>query len=147
MARIRIKRGTRAQINAAAVAGTLNIGEPYLLTDEGRMAIATSVNDFAVAEKQGAPETIFPLTGATPVISPTNGSIQPWVLTANSTPTLGTWAAGAGLALQVHYNTFTVSWPAITWLTPDGLAPDPSKYVGKIVVCSLYKIGTTVYGI
>ena len=92
-------------------------------------------------------ETIFTLTGTTPVISPANGTIQPWVLTANSTPTLGAWAAGAGLALQVHYNTFTVSWPgAITWLTPDGLAPDPSKYVGKIVVCSLYKIGTTVYG-
>ena len=93
-------------------------------------------------------ETIFTLTGTTPVITPANGSLQPWVLTANSTPTLGAWAAGAGLALQVHYNTFTVSWPgAITWLTLDGLAPDPSKYVGKIVVCSLYKIGTTVYGV
>lgn len=104
--------------------------------------------DVVGQEQLTAPETVFALTGTTPVITPANGGIQPWVLTANSTPTLGTWAAGAGLALQVHYNTFTVSWPgAITWLTQDGLAPDPSKYVGKIVVCSLYKIGTTVYGV
>lgn len=111
-------------------------------------ALAQAVGaDIKALRAASAAETIFTLTGTTPVITPANGSLQPWVLTANSTPTLGAWAAGAGLALQVHYNTFTVSWPAITWLTPDGLAPDPSKYVGKIVVCSLYKIGTTVYGV
>ena len=144
MARIRIKRGTRAQINAAAVAGTLNIGEPYLLTDEGRMAIATSVNDFAVAEKQGAPETIFTLTGATPVISPTAGTIQTWTLTANSTPTLGTWAAGAGLTLMLTAGAFAVAWPAITWATADGNAPTPKTTGVTIIV--LWKVGTTVYG-
>ena len=110
--------------------------------------VAGSLQELPVGDTLAAAETIFALTGTTPAITPTNGTIQPWVLTANSTPTLGTWAAGEGLALQVHYSTFTVAWPAtITWLTHDGLAPDPSKYVGKIVVCSLYKIGTTVYGV
>ena len=104
--------------------------------------------DIKALKAANAAETVFALTGTTPVITPANGTLQPWVLTANSTPTIGAWVSGAGLALQVHYNTFTVAWPAaITWLTPDGLAPDPSKYVGKIVLCSLYKIGTTVYGV
>lgn len=41
MAAIRVKRGTRAQLDAAAVASGLSAGEPYLITDEWRMAIGT----------------------------------------------------------------------------------------------------------
>ena len=100
--------------------------------------------DVVGQEQLTAPETIFTLTGTTPVISPTNGSIQPWVLTANSTPTLGTWAAGKGLTLMLTAGAFAVTWPAITWATADGNAPTPKTSGVTIIV--LWKVGTTVYG-
>ncbi len=61
MPSILIKRGTRTQIESAKTASGLNAGEPYLITDESRLAIGTSVNtysDFAkkseVADLQAA---------------------------------------------------------------------------------------------
>jgi hypothetical protein len=47
MAVIRFKRGTRAQIDSAASAGQLSEAEPYLLTDEGRMALGLSATSYA----------------------------------------------------------------------------------------------------
>jgi len=48
-----IKRGTRAQINAAATAGQLIAGQDYLITDEGRMAVGLSPTTYSAAAKQG----------------------------------------------------------------------------------------------
>lgn len=44
---LKIKRGTRAQLNAAVTSNSLNLGEPYLITDEGRLAIGTGSNTYA----------------------------------------------------------------------------------------------------
>ncbi len=44
---IKIKRGTRAQLNAAASANGLAAGEPYLITDENRLAIGLTVSTYA----------------------------------------------------------------------------------------------------
>lgn len=44
---IQIKRGTRAQIEAARAAGLLKDGEPYLITDETRLAIGTTPNGYS----------------------------------------------------------------------------------------------------
>lgn len=52
-ARIFIKRGTRAQLDAAAVAGSLNLGEPYLITDESRMAVGLSATTYEAAAIEG----------------------------------------------------------------------------------------------
>lgn len=52
MASVRIKRGTRAQINAAATAGQLAEGEVYLITDEQRLSVGTSASAHAPAAKQ-----------------------------------------------------------------------------------------------
>ncbi|MBP6807023.1 MAG: hypothetical protein KAX51_08600 [Chromatiaceae bacterium] len=41
------KRGTRAQLNAAATANGLHAGEPYLITDEGRLAVGLAVGSYA----------------------------------------------------------------------------------------------------
>lgn len=61
---ILIKRGTRATINAAATANGLKVGEPYLLVDEGRLAVGTSINTFAEAATRGEVDGKAPLTGA-----------------------------------------------------------------------------------
>ena len=50
---LRVKRGTRAQLNAAAAAGQLAAGEPYLITDEGRLAIGTGADTYTALAKQG----------------------------------------------------------------------------------------------
>lgn len=49
---LRIKRGSRSQLTTAAAASGLVAGEPYLITDEGRLAVGTGATTFAVAEKQ-----------------------------------------------------------------------------------------------
>jgi hypothetical protein len=46
MPRLRIKRGTRAQLNSAAAANSLAAGELYLITDENRFAAGLSVSSY-----------------------------------------------------------------------------------------------------
>lgn len=46
MPSLQIKRGTRAQVDSAATASGLNIGELYLITDEGRLAVGTAANSY-----------------------------------------------------------------------------------------------------
>lgn len=47
------KRGTRAQIDAAASAAALRTGEVYLITDEARLTVGTAANAHAALAKQG----------------------------------------------------------------------------------------------
>lgn len=51
MAKLKIKRGTLAQITAAATANQLDIGEPYLITDEDRLAVGLSASTFSTFAK------------------------------------------------------------------------------------------------
>lgn len=46
MPSLKIKRGTKSQIEAAASSGLLNIGEPYLITDENRIAVGISTTNY-----------------------------------------------------------------------------------------------------
>ncbi len=47
------KRGTRAQIDAAAAINALKAGEVYLITDEARLTVGTAVNAHQALAKQG----------------------------------------------------------------------------------------------
>lgn len=51
MAKILLKRGTRAQIDAAAAASQLSAGEPYLITDENRLSVAIAANAHSPAAR------------------------------------------------------------------------------------------------
>ena len=95
----------------------------------------------------GYTEEVFAVTGTTPALSPTNGSIQTWTLTANSTPTAGTWAAGQSITLMVDDGTaYTITWTsvAVTWKTDGGTAPTLNTS-GETAI-TLWKVGTTIYG-
>ena len=90
-------------------------------------------------------ETVFAVTGTTPALSPSNGTIQTWTLSGNSTPTAGTWNDGESLTLMVLDGTaFTITWTsvAVTWV--GGTAPtlDTTKYT----VIELWKVGSVIYG-
>lgn len=95
----------------------------------------------------GYTEEVFAVTGTTPALSPTNGSIQTWTLTGNSTPTAGTWAAGQSITLMVDDGTaYTITWTslAVTWKTDSGLAP--TLNTTGFTAIALWKVGTTIYG-
>jgi hypothetical protein len=53
MPSLRHKRGTRAQIDAAAAANQLQAGEVYLITDENRLTVGTGVNTHHAVARQG----------------------------------------------------------------------------------------------
>jgi hypothetical protein len=95
----------------------------------------------------GYTEQVFAVTGTTPALSPTNGSIQTWTLSGNSTPTSGTWANGQSLTLMVDDGTaFTITWTslAVTWETNAGTAPTLS--ITGYTVIQLWKVGGVIFG-
>jgi hypothetical protein len=95
----------------------------------------------------GYTEEVFAVTGTTPALSPTNGSIQTWTLSGNSTPTAGTWASGQSILLMIDDGTaYTVTWSSlsVTWKTGGGTAPTllTSGYTPIV----LWKVDSTIYG-
>ena len=95
----------------------------------------------------GYTEEVFAVTGTAPALSPTNGSIQTWVLTGNSTPTAGTWASGQSMTLMVDDGSaYTINWASmsITWKTGGGTAP--TLLTTGYTVIELAKVGSTIYG-
>lgn len=100
-----------------------------------------------VVLNDGYTEEVFAVTGTTPALSPTNGSIQTWTLSANSTPTAGTWAAGQSLTLLVDDGTaYTIDWTsvAVVWKSDGGTAPTLNTS-GETVI-ALWKVASTIYG-
>ena len=168
MPSLKIKRGTRAQLTSASAASGLKQGELYHVTDEDRIDLGTGVGaSVALAKKSevdgkvsatggaasgltlndGYTEEVFAVTGTTPALSPTNGSIQTWVLSGNSTPTAGTWASGQSMTLMVDDDSaYTINWASmsITWKTGGGTAP--ALLTTDYTPIELTKIGTTIYG-
>ena len=95
----------------------------------------------------GYTEEIYAVSGTTPALSPANGSIQTWTLTASSTPTAGTWNAGQSIVLMIDDGTdYTITWTSlsVTWKTDGGSAPTLNT-TGETAI-SLWKVGTTIYG-
>lgn len=92
-------------------------------------------------------ETVFAVTGTTPALSPANGTIQTWTLSANSTPTQGTWDAGESMTLMVNdtASVFTVTWTSMPVVWVGGSAPALTPG-GGFTVIELWKVGTTLYG-
>jgi hypothetical protein len=84
------KRGTRAQVDAAAAANALRAGEVYLITDEARLTVGTSANAHQPAAKQG------------------EGTGDPWTwikLAADVANSTVTPAAATGLSFAAAANT------------------------------------------
>lgn len=95
----------------------------------------------------GYTEEVFAVTGTTPALSPTNGSIQTWTLSGNSTPTAGTWADGQSLTLMVDDGTArTITWTSVpvTWKTNLGTAP--TLNTTGFTVIQLWRVGGVIYG-
>ena len=87
-------------------------------------------------------ETVGTLSGSTPSLAATNGTIVTWTLPGNSTPTDG---LSSGEFLTIHIDNTaaaTITWPTIAWTR--GTAPELSST--NINVVHIWKVGTSLYG-
>jgi hypothetical protein len=90
-------------------------------------------------------EEVFAVSGTTPALSPSNGTIQTWTLTGNSTPTQGTWTQGESMTLMINDGTaFTVNWTSVPVVWVGGTAP--TLATTGFTVIELWEVGTTIYG-
>jgi len=129
-------------LQAPAVAGTTVLTLP---TSSGAVVSTTETQTLTNKTFTGYTETVYAVSGTTPALSPTNGTIQTWTLSANSTPTSGTWAAGQSLTLMVADGTaYTVTWTSlgVVWVG----ATAPTLATSGYTVIQLWKVGTTIYG-
>ena len=89
-------------------------------------------------------ETVYALTGTTPALNPTNGTIQTWTLTASSSPT-DALVAGESLTLMIDDGTaYAITWPSVTWKTGGGVAP--TLNATGFTAIQLWKVGSVLYG-
>lgn len=120
--------------------GGLKVNGTSVLLATAGAASGLTLND-------GYTEEVFALSGTAPALSPNNGSIQTWTLTANSTPTAGTWASGQSITLMIDDGTaYSIIWTSlpVTWVTGNGTAPTLALTGYTSVV--LWKVGTVIYG-
>ena len=134
--------------NATSLGSFSSANLAAALTDEtgsGVNVFATSPSLSGVVLNDGYTEEVFAVTGTTPALSPTNGSIQTWTLTANSTPTAGTWAAGQSMTLMINDGTaYTITWTSLAPVWVGGTAP--TLATTGFTVIQFWKVGTTIYG-
>jgi hypothetical protein len=97
-----------------------------------------------VTFSNGIIQTVFALSGTTPALDPTNGTIQTWTLSASSSPT-DSLVAGESLTLMIDDGTaYTITWPSVTWKTDGGTAPTLNTTGFTAII--LWKVGSVLYG-
>jgi len=90
-------------------------------------------------------EEVFAVSGTTPALSPSNGTIQTWTLSGSSTPTQGTWTQGESMTLMIDDGTaYTVTWTSVPVVWVGGSAP--TLATSGFTVIELWEVGTTIYG-
>ena len=132
---------------AAGTATTQIATTAHVFAERTNTATLTNKTLTSPVFNDGYTEEVFAVTGTTPALSPTNGSIQTWVLSGNSTPTAGTWASGQSMTLMVDDGSaYTINWASmsITWKTGGGTAP--TLLTTGYTVIELVKVGSTIYG-
>lgn len=128
-----------AEAAMTAHTGTTDPHAQYL-PKAGGTASGLTLND-------GYTEDVFAVSGTTPALSPTNGSIQTWALTGNATPTLGAWGSGQSMTLLIDDGTaYSINWAStgIVWKTGGGTAP--VLLTTGYTALALVNVGGTVYG-
>ena len=142
---IKLKRGS-----GVPSGGSLAAGEPALDLTNNKLYSSTDGTDVVEISSYSLPsnpsftsvtEGVYALTGTT--IDPDNGAIQYKTLAANTTFT-DSLASGDSVILRLSGgNTYTVTWPTLTWVTATGNTA-PTLNGNDVVV--LWKEGSTLYG-
>jgi len=89
-------------------------------------------------------EQVFALTGTTPSLDPSNGTVQTHTLSGATTYT-DALSGGEAITLMVDDGAGqAITWPTMTWINNAGAAPDLAT-TGYTTV-QLWKVSTTLYG-
>lgn len=115
-----------------------------LTAPSGDLVGTTDTQTLSNKTFSGFTETVNTLTGTTPALSPTTGTIKTWTLSGASTPTAGTWASGQSMTLIIPGTGNTIVWTSVVNLWIGGLAPTLSATNTNVI--ELWKVGTTIYG-
>lgn len=137
---------TAAAIGSSVQAYSSNLTNWAAITTSSKVD-SSSGSASGLTLNDGYTEEVFSISGTTPALSPSNGSIQTWTLTANSTPTAGTWNSGQSITLMIDDGSaYTVNWASmsITWKTNAGAAPTLNTAGYTMIVLS--KVGSVIYG-
>jgi hypothetical protein len=87
-------------------------------------------------------ETVGVITGITPSIVATDGTIQTWTLSGDSSPTFG-FLAGQSITLMIDDGSGrSITWPTMQWI---GGTPPPLATSGYTVVI-VWRVGAGYYG-
>lgn len=83
MPALRIKRGSRSAIDTAAGSSGLAAGEPYLITDEARLAVGTAAGAYAAMAKEAEVRDprVLSTTSASS-LTPATATYDEWEYTA-----------------------------------------------------------------
>lgn len=126
---------TGANITATSVNLSVSV------TIEDATFVGTSVETDTLKLNKDVTEKVYTVSGTTPGINPTNGTIQLWTLSANSTPTF-TLGAGKSVTLGITAGAFSVTWPGtIKWI--GGL--EPTLDGTNIDWITFWQAGSTIY--
>jgi hypothetical protein len=124
-------------------------GPLSILTSFGRIKVGNGADvltwsTFGVSFKRAIREANYSISGTTPTLDPSNGTVQLHTLTGNTTYTDG-FEDEESITLMIDDGTaYTVTWPTITWVNNGGSAPTLAT-TGYTVV-ALWKVSTTLYG-
>jgi hypothetical protein len=136
---------------AAITTGTINNTPVGATTASTGRFTSVAANTITNAAADGGPtftkgytESIFAITGTSPVLDPNNGSIQTWTLTGNSTPTEN-FVPGQSMTLMISDGTaFSITWPSVAWKSDGGFPP--TLNLTTLTAIALWKVGLTLYG-
>lgn len=110
MPSVRIKGGTRAQLNTAAGAGQLNAREPYFITDEGRFAVGTGTGAYSAMAKEGeveAPVDALTITYTSGRVTGIDADGVDTTITYNADGTVNTVSYPAGALTRTETYSYT----------------------------------------
>lgn len=137
---------TAAAIGSSVQAYSSNLTNWAAITTSSKVD-SSSGSVSGLTLNDGYTEEVFSISGTTPALSPSNGSIQTWTLTANSTPTAGAWNSGQSITIMIDDGSAcTVNWASmsITWKTNAGVAPTLNTTGYTMIILS--KVGSVIYG-
>ena len=127
-----------------ATAAELNYNDITTLGTSQASKVVTADASGDVKFANSVIETVYALSGTTPALNPTNGTIQTWTLSASSSPT-DSLVAGESLTLMIDDGTaYAITWPSVTWKTGGGVAP--TLNTTGFTAIQLWKISSTLYG-
>jgi hypothetical protein len=93
----------------------------------------------------GYREQVGTLTGTSPAITVSGGSVKTWTLSAASTPTVSL-TSGQSIILVITPGSFAITWPTILWTKQGGSGTLPALFSAGKTSIILWMVGSTLYG-